>query len=57
VTDGARGMEIIDLTRPMTHQTLVDLGGRRVNEGWATTDVQITWLRDWSRGDNGAQCR
>jgi arylformamidase len=50
-------MEIIDLTRPMTHETLVALGGRRVNEGWATTDVQITWLRDWSRGDNGSQCQ
>lgn len=50
-------MEVIDLTRPMTHQTLVELGGRRVNEGWATTDVEITWIRDWSLGDNGAQCQ
>src|SRR4051812_36108342 len=41
----------------MTHQTLVELGGRRVNEGWATTDVEITWIRDWSHGDNGAQCQ
>jgi len=50
-------MQIIDLTRPMTHQTLVELGGRRVNEGWATTDVVVTWLRDWLKGDNGAQCQ
>ena len=56
-TDGPRAMEIIDLTRPMTHQTLIELGGRRVNEGWATTDVVVTWQRDWRQGDNGAQCQ
>jgi arylformamidase len=50
-------MDIIDLTRPMTHQTLIELGGRRVNEGWATTDVVVTWQRDWQQGDNGAQCQ
>ena len=50
-------MQIIDLTRPMTHQTLVELGGRRVKEGWATTDVVVTWQRDWRTGDNGAQCQ
>src|SRR5579871_1018190 len=50
-------MQIIDLTRPMTHQTLIELGGRGVNEGWATTDVVVTWQRDWRAGDNGAQCQ
>jgi kynurenine formamidase len=48
-------MEIVDLTRPMTHETLVALGGRRVVEGWHTTDVVLTWQRHWSKGDNGAQ--
>jgi len=50
-------MQIVDLTRPMTHQTLIDLGGKRVQGGWHTTDVVLTWQRHWSRGDNGAQAQ
>jgi arylformamidase len=50
-------MEIIDLTRPMSRQTLIDLGGRRVLEGWLTAEVVMNWQRHWSRGDNGAQCQ
>jgi arylformamidase len=48
-------MHVIDLTRPMTHQTLIDLGGRRVVEGWLTSDIVMHWQRHWDRGDNGAQ--
>jgi arylformamidase len=49
-------MEIVDLTRPMTRDTLVALGGRRVNEGWMVGEVQVEFLRDWSNGDNTSQC-
>jgi kynurenine formamidase len=40
----------------MTHQTLVDLGGKRAAGGWLTRDVEMTWHRHWDQGDNGAQC-
>jgi len=50
-------MNIVDLTRPMTHQTLIDLGGRRADGEWMVKDIDVTWLRDWERGDNGAQCQ
>jgi arylformamidase len=49
-------MDVVDLTRPMTRDTLVALGGRRVNEGWMVREVQIEFLRDWDQGDNTSQC-
>ncbi|MCU1414576.1 MAG: putative cyclase family protein [Microbacteriaceae bacterium] len=48
--------QLVDLTRPMTRDTLVALGGRRVNEGWMVREVQVEFLRDWSLGDNTSQC-
>lgn len=50
-------MELIDLTRPMTRETLIALGGRRVVEGWHTTEVAMNWTRHWDKGDNGSQCQ
>jgi arylformamidase len=48
--------DIVDLTRPMSRDTLVALGGRRVNEGWMVGEVQVEFLRDWDKGDNTSQC-
>jgi arylformamidase len=50
-------VEIIDLTRPMTRDTLIALGGRRVVDGWHTAEIELEWLRHWKLGDNGAQGR
>jgi arylformamidase len=49
-------MQIIDLTRPMTAQTLVELGGRKVREGWMVKEIEVRWLRSWEDGDNTTQC-
>jgi arylformamidase len=46
-----------DLTRPMTHQTLVELAGKLVAEGSPVADLELTFLRNYDRGDNGAQCQ
>ncbi len=48
--------ELIDLTRPLTFETLVALGGRRVDEGWMVKGVEVEWLRSWEAGDNTTQC-
>src|SRR4029077_15363183 len=50
-------MKLFDLTRPMNHQTLVDLGGRRAEEGSLVRDIEVRWLRDWQQGDNTSQCQ
>lgn len=49
-------MHVIDLTRPMTRDTLVALGGKRVTEGWMVGEVEVKWLRSWENGDNTTQC-
>jgi kynurenine formamidase len=49
-------MRVVDLTRPMTEETLVALGGRKTVEGWMVEPVDIQWLRSWQRGDNTTQC-
>src|SRR5258708_39340204 len=48
---------IHDLTRPMTHQTLIDLAGKLVAEGSPVADLDLQWLRSWEASDNGAQCQ
>jgi arylformamidase len=48
--------EVIDLTRPMTRETLVALGGRKVVDGWMVGEVQVEFLRSWEAGDNTVQC-
>jgi kynurenine formamidase len=47
---------IYDLTRPMTHETLVALTGK-LAEGGLVKDLEFAWLRSWEQGDNGAQCQ
>jgi arylformamidase len=49
-------VDLIDLTRPMTRQTLIDLGGKKVTEGWMVREVGVEWLRSWEAGDNTTQC-
>jgi kynurenine formamidase len=49
-------MEVIDLTRPMTRDTLVALGGKKVVEGWMVREVEVEFLRSWEKGDNTTQC-
>lgn len=49
-------MKLIDLTRPMTRQTLIELGGKKVTDGWMVREVEVEWLRSWAAGDNTAQC-
>jgi arylformamidase len=44
-----------DLTRPMTHQTLIDLAGKLMGEGSPVADLEVTPLRSWEAGDNGSQ--
>lgn len=46
-----------DLTRPMTHQTLIDLAGKLVADGSPVADIDFKWLRSWEAGDNGSQCQ
>jgi kynurenine formamidase len=49
-------MELHDLTRPMTRETLVALGGRKAADGWMVRPVEVEWLRAWANGDNTTQC-
>jgi arylformamidase len=48
--------EVIDLTRPMTRETLVALGGKRVTDGWMVSEVQVEFLRSFAAGNNTEQC-
>lgn len=49
-------MDVVDLTRPMTKDTLVALGGRRaVDGGWMVGEVGVQWLRHWDLGHNTSQ--
>ena len=48
--------DVIDLTRPMTRETLIALGGRRVTDGWMVGEVQVEFLRSYAAGHNTAQC-
>jgi kynurenine formamidase len=48
--------QLVDLTRPMTRETLVALGGKRVTSGWMVGEVQVEFLRSWEAGNNTTQC-
>lgn len=48
--------DVIDLTRPMTRDTLIALGGRRVTDGWMVGEVEVEFLRSYAAGHNTAQC-
>ena len=48
---------IHDLTRPLSHDTLVALAGKLAASDGPVQDLEFVWLRSWERGDNGAQCQ
>lgn len=48
---------IYDLTRPMTHDTLIALAGKLAVGDSPVKDLEFVWLRSWEQGDNGAQCQ
>jgi arylformamidase len=47
---------LIDLTRPMTRETIVELAGKLVAEPSPYNEVELTHLRDWDT-DNGSLCQ
>ena len=48
---------IHDLTRKLNHDTLVALAGKLAAADGPVQDLKFEWLRNWDRGDNGAQCQ
>lgn len=49
--------KIYDLTRPMTHETLIALAGKLAVGDSPVKDLEFAWLRSWDAGDNGTQCQ
>jgi len=49
--------KIHDLTRPLSHDTLVALAGKLAASDGPVQDLEFVWLRSWEQGDNGAQCQ
>jgi arylformamidase len=47
---------LIDLTRPMTRETIVELAGKIVAEPGPYGEVELKHLRDWDT-DNGSLCQ
>jgi len=47
---------LIDLTRPMTRETIVELAGKIVAEPSPYNEVELTYLRNWDT-DNGSLCQ
>ena len=47
---------LIDLTRPMTRQTIIELAGKIVAEDSPYNEVKVNWLRNWDT-DNGTLCQ
>ena len=48
--------ELIDLTRPMTRETIVELAGKIVAEPSPYNEVELSYLRNWDT-DNGSLCQ
>jgi kynurenine formamidase len=48
--------QLIDLTRPMTHETIVALGGKFAEPGSPYSDIEFSYLRNWD-DDNGSVCQ
>ena len=48
--------DLIDLTRPMTRETIVELAGKLVAEPSPYNEVELTYLRSWDT-DNGSLCQ
>lgn len=47
---------LIDLTRPMTRQTIIDLAGKLGAEPGPYGEVEVNFLRSWET-DNGSLCQ
>ena len=47
---------LIDLTRPMTRDTIIELAGKIVAEDSPYNAVEVSWLRNWDT-DNGTLCQ
>jgi arylformamidase len=47
---------LIDLTRPMTRETIIELAGKIVAEDSPYNAVEVSWLRNWDT-DNGTLCQ
>ncbi len=47
---------LIDLTRPMTRQTIIELAGKIVAEDSPYNEVKVSWIRNWDT-DNGTLCQ
>jgi arylformamidase len=48
--------QLIDLTRPMTRQTIIELAGKIVAEDSPYNEVKLSYLRNWDT-DNGSLCQ
>jgi len=48
--------ELIDLTRPMTRETIIEIAGKIVTEDSPYNEVQLRYLRNWDT-DNGTLCQ
>jgi arylformamidase len=48
--------DLIDLTRPMTRETIVELAGKIVAEPGPYNEVELRHLRNWDT-DNGSLCQ
>jgi arylformamidase len=48
--------DLIDLTRPMTTQTIIELAGKFAEPGSPYSAIELSYLRDWDT-DNGRVCR
>lgn len=47
---------LIDLTRPMTRETIIELAGKIVAEPSPYNEVELSYLRNWDT-DNGSLCQ
>jgi kynurenine formamidase len=47
---------LVDLTRPMTRQTIIELAGKLVAEPNPYDRVEMTYIRNWDT-DNGSLCQ
>jgi kynurenine formamidase len=48
--------QLIDLTRPMTRETIIEIAGKIVSEDSPYNEVRVRFLRSWET-DNGTLCQ
>jgi hypothetical protein len=47
---------LIDLTRPMTNESIIDLAGKFAEPGSPYSGIELSYLRNWDT-ENGMVCR